>query len=111
MNIDCAVVYAGTGKQELLLALQSRPGRAPVTLLPSQEHIRWRCADGKEEQLRLDGTFGEESRRRIAAEIQGNQLLVAEFPDIGELEGEPERVWLLGSAPADDISELPRERH
>lgn len=110
MDIPCAVIYAGAHKQQVMLALQARAGRSPVTLLGCEDQIRWRCADGREEALRLTGTFAEADHLRLVAEINAERLLVGEYAAFDRVDDAPESVWLLGPTSAPNPSEHPRER-
>lgn len=111
MDIPCAVIYAGAHKQQVMLALQARAGRSPVTLLGCADQIRWRCADGQEEALRLTGTFAEADYLRLVAEINAERLLVGEYGAFDRVGDTPESVWLLGPTTTDSDRQHVRERH
>jgi hypothetical protein len=56
--------------------------------------LRWQCADGRIEELILEGETGGQDRMALASEIEGRGLLVAEMLDMASAGEPPAQNWI-----------------
>ena len=80
-SIPCAVIHT---QADCVLALESRPGRHPITVTLMREPIiGWVANDGLHEFIELKGDSGIGDFQALQAHFQGDGILVAEVGDMG----------------------------
>lgn len=104
-STPCAVIYAGP---DLLLAIEARPGRFPVTITAVQApRIEWVAKDGTPEFIELEGASALADHRNLRVDLERGELLVAEVNDPENTALEEASYHLLSLQPSEP---LPMER-
>jgi len=104
-STPCAVIYAGP---DLLLAIEARPGRFPITITGVQApRIEWTAKDGTQEHIELAGDSALADHRNLRIEMERGELLVAEVNDPVNTSLDEASYQLVSLNPA---SPMPTER-